>query len=117
NNVEDLTSGRFVRYPASDLNADGWKDIISQSHYEHGNLALFENKGTSPNISLSTRAITLSDFTQTSVQPGDINGDGKVDLLVASDNRDFIILKNKRSTDEHLSNSSFEKFGLYGLTV
>ncbi len=115
--VQDSTRGRFAQYGANDLNEDGWKDIISQSPYEPGNLALFENKGTSPNITMAMPAVALSDYEQPAVQPGDINGDGKVDLLVGTDRREFLFLKNNGGAGEPLSNLSFEKFGKFGLTL
>ena len=40
NIVQDPTRGRFARYVANDLNQDGWKDIISHSPHETGNLAI-----------------------------------------------------------------------------
>jgi Zn-dependent metalloprotease len=115
--VQDLTRGRFAQYGANDLNEDGWKDIISQSPYELGNLALLENKGTSPNITFAMSAVALSDYEQPAVQPGDINGDGKVDLLVGTDRREFLFLKNKGGAGDQLSNLTFEKFGKYGLPL
>jgi hypothetical protein len=115
--VQDMTRGRFAQYGANDLNKDGWKDIISQSPYEPGNLALFENKRTSPNITLATPVVTLTDYEHPAVQAGDINGDGKVDLVVGTDRREFLFLKNKGNAGEQLSNLSFEQFGKFGLTL
>jgi Zn-dependent metalloprotease len=117
NIIQDPTRGRFVRYAANDLNQDGWKDIASHSPHQLGNVAIFENKATSPNITLAAPAITLSDTEGSAIQPGDINGDGKVDLLVGTGNRTLVFLENNVGAGEHLSNSSFKKFEEYGMAV
>jgi Zn-dependent metalloprotease len=117
NTIQDPSRGRFVRYIAHDLNQDGWKDVISNSPHLIGNLALFENEGASPDIMLATPVIALSDHEESAVQPTDINGDGKVDLLVGTGNRTLIFLKNKTGAGEQLSSSSFENIEEYGTPV
>jgi Zn-dependent metalloprotease len=117
NSVHDPTRGRFVRYGSHDLNQDSWKDIISYSTYEMGPIAIMENNGTSPNINLSTPTVALSEYEVPVVRPSDINGDGKVDLLASISNRTFFLLENKVGTGDHLSNSSFEKNGEYGMAL
>jgi Zn-dependent metalloprotease len=115
--VQDSAKGRDALYSSQDLNQDGWKDILSYLSYQIGNIGILENRGTSSNISMATPIIALSGYVVPTIQPGDIDGDGKVDLLVGRDNRKFMLLKNKVSTGDHLSNSSFEKFEEYGLQL
>ncbi len=118
NLVQDSIRGeRYVRYFAHDLNQDGWSDIISHSPNLIGNIATMENKGTSPSITLASPTLALSENGSTIIQPADMNGDGKIDMVVGLENRRFVFLKNKVGAGEHLSNSSFEKFEEYGLPM
>lgn len=111
--VEDLTRNEYVRYVSADLNQDGWKDIISHSPYLQGKMALMLNKQNSDNITLEPSGVMLNEYVQSAVQPGDINGDGKVDLIAATDQRQFIYLENKLVGDD----LSFEKSGPFGTAI
>jgi Zn-dependent metalloprotease len=115
--ADDLTSGRFVQYTVSDLNADGLKDIISHSPYDIGNLAIFKNLGSSSGIVVAAPTVTLGDCAASIVQPGDINGDGKVDLLVGANQREFIILENNGFAGNNFSDSTFKYFEKYGTPI
>lgn len=115
--VRDSTRGRYTRYVAADLNQDGRKDIISHSPNTIGNLAIFENQGTSPGITLARPVVALSDNTGNAVQPADINGDQKVDLLVGTGNRTFFLMENRADAGATLSNLSLQKFKEYGKRV
>jgi Zn-dependent metalloprotease len=115
NFVHDLTTERYLRYFSHDLNQDGWRDIASHpSANQIGNLNIFENKATSPDITIAKSVVVLSGYTNSIIQPGDINGDGKVDLMVGIDKGKFIFLKSKIVAGEKISGSSFEKFEEYG---
>jgi Zn-dependent metalloprotease len=111
--IQNSTGQNAPQYISQDLNQDGWKDITSMAHDQIGNLTIMEND-TSPNITLAAPAVVLSGYAESNVQPGDLNGDGKVDLLVSLHNRQFIFLKNKTVDGDHLSASSFEKFATCG---
>lgn len=115
--AQDSAKGRSAKYASQDFNQDGWKDIISHTPSLNENLAIIENKGTSPNITMAMPTVTLSGHFKSGVRPGDINGDGKVDLVVGFDNREFTFLENKTEVGTHLSGSSFEKFESYGMAL
>lgn len=115
--VDDTTRSRFVRYLTQDLNQDGWKDIASHSPYDNLNLAVMENRETSPGIALENPVVIFDGFDDLRiVQLGDMNGDGKVDLLVGLNNGKFVFLKNLTATGENFSASSFENFGTFAST-
>ena len=115
--VPDATRGRFARYAVHDLNQDGRKDIVMHSPYETGNMAILENKTTSADITMAPPVAFMSEFVKSAIQPADMNGDGRVDLIVGMNNRTFMFLENKVGASEQLSNSSFEKNGEYGMQL
>jgi hypothetical protein len=115
--VPDVSKGNNASYVAHDLNQDGWKDIISHSPDVNGNVGLFKNKGTSPNITFAEPAIALSGYTISGIKPGDIDGDGKTDLLAVTKKREFLFLKNSGAAGDNLTPSSFEYFSKYGMNT
>jgi Zn-dependent metalloprotease len=117
NNIQNSTSLKYPQYVSQDLNQDGWKDITSQSIYgsEILDIAIRENNGTEPNITLRNPVVVLGGLNRSVFQPGDINGDGKVDLLISTTNGKFMFLKNKATAVGQIIDSSFEKFEEYGI--
>lgn len=112
--VNDAARGRLVEYRAHDLNKDDRKDVISYSETQPGNMGILENQSEFQNLSLINSGVILNESTQHVFQPGDINGDEKVDLLVGVGNGKFLLLKNNLSIAEHISSSSFNKNGEFG---
>ncbi len=110
--ISDSLRGRFVKYIAQDLNEDGWKEITSLSPYEVGHMAIFESI---QNLSYKKPVVGLSGHTEPSTQPSDIDGDGKVDLLVGDEDGRFIFLKNKTIAGGNFTDSSFVLFEHYGI--
>jgi Zn-dependent metalloprotease len=107
----------YAQYISRDLNQDSRKDIISYTTREVGNLAIMENNGMLPNISFAAGVVIPSSNVEEIIRTGDINGDGKVDMMVGLGDRKFTFLKNKTMAGTSLTNSSFEKFEEYGLPI
>ncbi|MFM7850633.1 MAG: FG-GAP-like repeat-containing protein, partial [Flammeovirgaceae bacterium] len=116
--VEDFIKGSYTKILVEDFNQDGWADIVSYPMTGYiENMTLLENNRTSPDISMKSAIVPFGGYSTTIIQPGDINGDGKVDMLVGSDKRKFIFLKNKAEANQPLSDMSFEKYEEYGMTL
>jgi Zn-dependent metalloprotease len=115
NNIQLSTGERFPQYISQDLNQDGWKDVTSFFPDQVISTVVRENKSTSPIITLENPVTALIGYAQSDIQPADINGDGKVDMLIGLQNKKIIFLQNKVKPLEHLSSSSFEKFEEYGI--
>lgn len=113
NIVSDSTSRYVSRCIVQDLNQDGWKDLALIPNQD-GDMRVVENGGTSPSITLAKSIVELTGYSNSDLQAGDIDGDGKVDVLVGLGNRKFIFVKNKTAIGDHLSVSSFEEFEQYG---
>lgn len=114
--ILDPTRGRYVKYVSTDLNSDGWKEIVSHSH-EKGVASVFDNNGTSPASSFAAPDVLLSGYAATVVERSDMNGDGKVDLLFGTNRRETILLTNKAAPGAPLSNTSFERFTEFSVPI
>ena len=117
--IEYSPSERYPQYISQDLNQDGWKDIAitSLSSTQSGNLLVLENKGTAANISMANAIVAVRESIRWAVQPGDVNGDGNIDLLVGINGGKFTFIKNNVAVGEELSELSFEKFETFTSAV
>lgn len=113
--AQDTIRSRWVQYISQDLNQDGWKDIASHSRSGELNLAILENLRTSQSITLENPVATLDGYDGSRiVQPADMDGDGKVDLVIGINNGKFIFLRNETQAGEHFADSSFKIFETFG---
>jgi Zn-dependent metalloprotease len=106
--IQDSTLTDYPWSISYDLNQDGRKDIITYM----SKVGILENNSNSSAITIA-KPILISDYLGTAVQPGDIDGNGKVDLLIGTTDGGFSFLKNKTEAGENLSASSFELVGHY----
>ncbi|TAF75965.1 MAG: T9SS C-terminal target domain-containing protein [Bacteroidetes bacterium] len=79
--LTDISAGGYTyQLEATDLNDDGKLDLVS-ANYISSNFTILQNNSTPENISFRT-PITYSESSQpVGVKSGDIDGDGKLDLL------------------------------------
>jgi len=115
--IQDPTQSLSPVFHVRDLNQDGWRDVASLSPYALEALRILENQGSSPNISLSNPSVIFSDYSKQSMETGDVDGDGKVDLLVGMSRRKFLFFKNTAVPGTPITSTSFEKFADYGMEL
>lgn len=115
--LQDATGNRFDLYLTHDLNLDGRKDILSHSTFEMNALTIFENKGWADKLTLGKRIGLLDELPKSTVKPSDIDGDGKVDLMIGLTNREFVLVRNDGSNAEPLTDSTFSEPTLFGLPI
>jgi hypothetical protein len=87
NRTDYVTGDLNLKYGAvGDLNSDGWADIATVSYDNPGALTLFRNKsnGTFGTTAPDRIDINLPSSGARSVAIGDLNGDNKMDIAVAS---------------------------------
>lgn len=115
NIIADNAIGRYAEFFCSDLNHDGWKEIVTQSRYDAGRIIIYRVDPESTDLVVHPIS-SLTDLDDTMVKPGDLDGNGKPDLLIGHSNRRFTFLKNNTPNDDY-TNFSFDNFSQYGIPI
>ncbi|HYC86315.1 MAG TPA: M4 family metallopeptidase, partial [Chryseosolibacter sp.] len=115
--VPDSRHKMYAQYLGQDLNEDGWKELVSYSRYHEEEARVQENEGFSPEITMANPVVIFNGYRTVSLEPGDINGDGQVDLVFGTHRREFVFFENKTWPDESFTDSSFVEIGKYGLPL
>lgn len=99
----------------ADLDGDGKQDIIV-SNFAGYALSVYRNLSSGGNFLLDSRLAIATDIQPVSVQPGDIDGDGKLDIILKNSNYvsvlkntstpGFISLQNALSVNVDATNTS-----------
>jgi Zn-dependent metalloprotease len=104
---------RSDSYIGNDLNDDGWKDIVV-FNFDGRKTSVIENKEA--NIEVAEMTAVGEGYAINSLYPGDLNGDGHVDILAGNIyNGGFAFLKNRMDSVAKFSNTSFEWSDEYGI--
>ena len=109
-NVDFSTGNRPTRIAIGDLDGDGKPDLVT-SNVSGGNISIFRNTSTIGSITSSSFAAKV-DFSTGGGFPndiaiGDLDGDGKPDLAVATNGRNSVSVFLNTSTIGSITSSSF----------
>ena len=107
----DFTTGSYPQGVAlGDIDGDGKPDLVV-TNYNSNTFSVYRNTSTSGSITTSSFATNV-DFTTGSSSPigiaiGDIDGDGKPDLVVTNWNNNTVSIYRNTSTSGSITASSF----------
>jgi len=98
-----LSSGSSARQPdIADLDGDGKLDIIAPNQ-DNNNFSVYSNLSTTGTISFAPRVNVSCGSNPVSARCGDIDGDGKVDVVIANNADHTISVYRNNSTPGTLS--------------
>ena len=95
--VEYFTAERSLNLTVIDVDSDGKSDIVVSNDFNTGSstFSVFRNTSSIGNISMATRVDITAGRSTRGVSAGDLDGDGKPDLIVLSyDDRNFSVFRN-----------------------
>jgi len=95
--VEYFTAERSLNLTVIDVDSDGKSDIVVSSDFSTSSstFSVFRNTSSIGNISMATRVDITAGRSTRGVTAGDLDGDGKPDLIVLSyDDRNFSVFRN-----------------------
>jgi ribosomal protein L27 len=105
----NLTTGTSpLSVAIGDLDGDGKPDLaVANSSGSPGSISLFHNTSTSGSISFANKVDFSTGFGPQSVAIGDIDGDGKLDLVIANSNSNAVSVFRNTSTSGSIVSGSF----------
>lgn len=85
-------TGKTDYLAIDDIDADGKKDIITSTR---GSIFVYTNKSTTGLISLTNQQEIKPDIQQAIIRTGDLNGDGKPEIILGLLEKKVLVLENR----------------------
>ena len=103
----DLTTGSYpISVAIGDLDGDGKPDLAVEN-YSSNTVSVFRNTGSSGSISFATKVDFATGTRPTDVSIGDLDGDGKLDMVVSNWSSNTVSVFRNTSTSGSINSSSF----------
>jgi gliding motility-associated-like protein len=101
---QNYTTGRIPQASAvGDLDGDGQLDMIC-TNYDSESISIFHNRSSAGNLGFDTRVDLPSGVNPQSVKFADIDGDGKIDIIIANNaNNTISIYRNNASNTQSIT--------------
>jgi FG-GAP-like repeat/IPT/TIG domain/Ig-like domain CHU_C associated len=115
--VDFTTGGGPFSLAIGDLDGDSKPDLVVANYSGNNDISVLRNTGSSGNISFATKVDFALGVSPISANIGDMDGDGKLDLISTNYSTNEISILRNISTSGSISVSSFDaKVSLYSGT-
>lgn len=107
--IDSTLSGQPQCVAVADIDGDGALDVLA-ANYTGTSLSVFRNISTSGTIALANQIVLSTGASSNSIAIGDIDGDGKPDIVTTYNSSSYVAVLRNLSTPGNISFAGFTTF-------